>query len=717
MARRTCAPRLSYALRASGGQEESHCAGVNALLLDERNGWLFSAGRDACMRRWSVVGDVPTCVAKYEAHAGWVHAMEMVQGNVLVSASSDQCVRFWNARPEDDLEEDKCRLVTNPTCGCEHEDYVVALAAAKNTNRVVSGGLDAKVVLWDVTKARACAKLEPGRGESEARSIYALACDASATVVMVGCTGGSLRMWDTRTRGMVGWSETSAFVGHGDTVRCLALDTQALLCLSGSSDRTLRMWDVGTRRCIAAAAPHRDSVWALQADETLTHAYTGGRDGRVCVTDMHTQSARTITKEDRAIRAIAVEAAGTRVWTATDDASIRQWAVPESISAAEVDTPRRTRRLGRLVGGVGACALRSAAAEEDAYQEAHMDDDFDASKVAPTKVIAGVPGIVACAVTSDRMHVLSKDADGKVKRWNILQGKVVEDYGKADFDALIKEMQEERTSQSWFTADTGLGTVSIHLEPPMCFASEAYAVDLGVKGAPHDLRINIGEQVIRALFQTWREKRKALEAEAQKSTNMLALDESCRDGMQAKKDRLLQKLPFDFSQHPPAIMSRGENGVPWKREMNDFTGKEGPDEIPMWIVDCLLYNRLQGAETLVQKCTFSLLPLEGSELPHLKQTKLTAPRILHVAKIKNYVVQKLLDSGVDLRAEAGIHEGRNSSMAESLVISDGLVDIIGNGRVLEPDMSLATICKYLCKRSNDIELFYCRRGENNEGIP
>jgi len=718
MARRTSAPRLSYALRASDRREEAHCAGVNALLLDEGKGRLFSAARDACVRQWDVAADVPNCVTKYEAHAGWVHALAMVQEDVLVSASSDQCVRFWNTRTKDDERDGRCRLEANPSCGCEHEDYVVALAAATCAPRVVSGGLDAQAVLWDVTKARACAKLAPGRGEAEARSIYALACDASATLVVVGCTGGALRMWDTRTNGMVGWSDTSAFVGHADTVRCLALDTQALLCLSGSSDRTLRMWDVGTRRCITAAAPHRDSVWALQADETLAHAYTGGRDGRLCVTDMYAQSAKTIAQEERAIRAIAVEAGGMRVWTATDDACIRQWSVPDTTSpSAEADTPRRTRRLGRLVGGVGACALRSAAAEEDAFREAHVDDDFDASKVAPTKVIAGVPGIVACAVASDRMHVLSKDASGMVKRWNILQGMVVEDYGKADFDALLKELEEERTLQSWFTADTGLGTVSIHLEPPMCFASEAYAVDLGVRGAPHDLRVNIGEQVIKALFRTWRERRKALEDEARKCSNMLVSEESREDGLQAKKDRIFQKLPFDFSQHPPAIMSRGENGVPWKRELADFTGREGPDEIPMWIVDCLLYNRLQGVETLAQKCTFSLFPLEGSELPYLKQTKLTAPRILHVAKIKNYVVQKLLDSGVDLRAEAGIREGQSSSMAESLVVSDGLVDIIGNGKVLEPDMSLATICKYTCKRTNDIELFYCRRAENNEGVP
>eukprot|EP00894_Picocystis_sp_ML_P005059 jgi/Pico_ML_1/55576/g1243.t1 len=300
MARRTSAPRLSYALRASDRREEAHCAGVNALLLDEGKGRLFSAARDACVRQWDVAADVPNCVTKYEAHAGWVHALAMVQEDVLVSASSDQCVRFWNARTKDDGRDGRCRLEANPSCGCEHEDYVVALAAATCAPRVVSGGLDAQAVLWDVTKARACAKLAPGRGEAEARSIYALACDASATLVLVGCTGGALRMWDTRTNGM---------------------------------------------------------------------------------------------------------------------------------------------------------------------------------------------------------------------------------------------------------------------------------------------------------------------------------------------------------------------------------------------------------------------------------TKLTAPRILHVAKIKNYVVQKLLDSGVDLRAEAGIREGQSSSMAESLVVSDGLVDIIGNGKVLEPDMSLATICKYTCKRTNDIELFYCRRAENNGGVP
>jgi hypothetical protein len=46
----------------------------------------------------------------------------------------------------------------------------------------------------------------------------------------------------------------------------------------------------------------------------------------------------------------------------------------------------------------------------------------------------------------------------------------------------------------------------IGLDPgadPACFSAEAYAVDLGLRGAPDDCRINYGEQMAKGLFWSW----------------------------------------------------------------------------------------------------------------------------------------------------------------------------------------------------------------------
>lgn len=59
----------------------------------------------------------------------------------------------------------------------------------------------------------------------------------------------------------------------------MLLNAEGTLCLSGSSDHTLRLWDLGQQRCLHTYAVHTDSVWALQASQDFSLAYTGGRDG------------------------------------------------------------------------------------------------------------------------------------------------------------------------------------------------------------------------------------------------------------------------------------------------------------------------------------------------------------------------------------------------------------------------------------------------------
>lgn len=70
-------------------------------------------------------------------------------------------------------------------------------------------------------------------------------------------------------------------------------------CLSGSSDGTIRLWSLGQQRCVATYRVHDDSVWALQANESFTTVYSGGRDRRVWATDLLNPDYRTLICEEK----------------------------------------------------------------------------------------------------------------------------------------------------------------------------------------------------------------------------------------------------------------------------------------------------------------------------------------------------------------------------------------------------------------------------------
>lgn len=42
---------------------------------------------------------------------------------------------------------------------------------------------------------------------------------------------------------------------------------------------------------------------------------------------------------------------------------------------------------------------------------------------------------------------------------------------------------------AWFTMDTRLGCLSVHLDTPQCFSAEMYAIDLNILGTPEDLKV------------------------------------------------------------------------------------------------------------------------------------------------------------------------------------------------------------------------------------
>ena len=44
---------------------------------------------------------------------------------------------------------------------------------------------------------------------------------------------------------------------------------------------------------------------------------------------------------------------------------------------------------------------------------------------------------------------------------------------------------------AWFTVDTRLENLSVHLDTPQCFSAEMYSADLGIIGKPEDDKVHV----------------------------------------------------------------------------------------------------------------------------------------------------------------------------------------------------------------------------------
>ncbi|KAM0060037.1 putative transcription factor WD40-like family [Helianthus debilis subsp. tardiflorus] len=724
--------RITYVL--NDADDTKHCAGVNCLAVlkpskPDNSSYLFTGSRDGTLKRWELNEEDATCSATFESHVDWVNDAVLVGGNTLVSCSSDTTVKAWDC-------------FSNGTCTRtfrQHTDYVTCLAAAeRNGNIVASGGLCGEVFIWDVeaalapvTKSGEAADEDRssstnGSGISSLRtigssnnismqtslpqgyvpisakghkeSVYALAMNDTGNVLVSGGTEKAIRVWDTRTG-----SKMMKLRGHTDNIRALLLDSTGRFCLSGSSDSMIRLWDLGQQRCVHSYAVHTDSVWALASTPTFSHVYSGGRDLCLYLTDLATRESILLCTEENPIQQLAMH--DDSIWVATTDSSVHRW-------PAEGRNPQKVfQRGGSFLAGNLSFSRARASMEGSTPVPVYKE---------PTFSIDGIPGIIQYEILNNKRHVLTKDNAGSVKLWEITRGVVIENYGQVSFEKKKEELFEMVSIPSWFTVDSRLGNLSVHLDTPQCFSAELYTMDLNITEKPEDDKINLARETLKGLLAHWLSKKKhklgslplangELPPGRDISTRSITLSKVEVDGTPENDSKVYP--PFEFSTtSPPSIITEGSHNGPWRKKITEMDGTEDDKDLPWWVLDCVIHNRLPPRENT--KCSFYLQPYEGSTTQTVTQGKLSAPRILRIHKVVNYVLEKLvLDKPLDSLSIDGTFApgGGDGSFRSGLKPWQKIkhsIEILCNNQVLTPDMSLATVRAYIWKKPEDVVLNY-----------
>ncbi|KAB2018785.1 hypothetical protein ERO13_D08G230900v2 [Gossypium hirsutum] len=737
--------RLTYVL--SDANDTKHCAGLNCLAVLQSSAsdgcnYLFTGSRDGTLKRWALGEDAATCSATFESHVDWVNDTVIAGGSTLVSCSSDTTLKTWNC-----LSDGTCTRTLR-----QHSDYVTCLAAAeKNTNWVASGGLGGEVFIWDIEAAvtplskssdvmeddcsigingsanpltisslrtvssnnsinastKQCHVYVPITAKGHKESVYALAMNDSGTLLVSGGTEKVLRVWDPRTG-----SKTMKLRGHIDNTRALLLDSTGRYCLSGSSDSMIRLWDLGQQRCVHSYAVHTDSVWALASTPTFGHVYSGGRDLSLYLTDLTTRESILLCKKEHPILQLALD--DDSIWVATTDSSVHRW-------PAEGQNPQKVfQRGGSFLAGNLSFSRARVSLEGTAPAPVYKEPIF---------TIPGTPAIVQHEILNNRRDVLTKDTAGSVKLWDIIKGIVIEDYGQVAFDEKKEQLFEMVSIPSWFTVDARLGSLSVHLDTPQCFSAEMYSADLNITGKSEDDKVNLGRETLKGLLAHWMTKRR----------QRLGLQTPANGNVLSRKDTTPRSLahsrievdgnalndstvypPFELSTvSPPSIITEGSQGGPWRKKITELDGIEDEKDFPWWVLDCVLNNQLPSRENT--KCSFYLHPCEGSAVQILTQGKLSAPRILRIQKVINYVKEKMvLDKPIDNLNTIGTFAPGIGGQLQHSAVGDGSfrsglkprqklrpsVEILCNNQVLSPDMSLATVRAYIWKKPEDLVLNY-----------
>ncbi len=300
-------------LRSLAGHE----ADIQDLLLLKDGRTLVTASTDNTVRFWDL--DAGRLVRTLSDHTNVVKALTMTTDQeILISAGDDRTIRFWTmaeGRP----------LVTLANA---HAVPIKALEVSNNGKLMVSADSDGTIYLWNLVgpdgriDPQHLTTTGPTRTLQADGTVNDLRFTRDDSYLVSG--GKSLHMWD-----MENLEQPATLEGHAPLtfINRLDISDDNRILVSASSDKTVRLWNLADQTLYATLPGHQSYVNDVRIDGS--RLWSSDANNTILVWDLNQQTyVETITGFNTDIWRFAVQPNGHIVTIGGTEHLLSLWSLP-----------------------------------------------------------------------------------------------------------------------------------------------------------------------------------------------------------------------------------------------------------------------------------------------------------------------------------------------------------------------------------------------------
>lgn len=341
---------------------KGHTDDVTSVVFSKNGDKLLTASYDNTARLWDVATAKELSVfGQLHRNTVWSADFDPTNENRIVTASEDETVRLWSYDDKGTAQE-----LTPPFMG--HSGPVYSAVFTKDGSKVVSGGYDQRILVWDPAGIEEADFAAIANGETP----------------------------ETNRRTLAQYQELR---GHRGAVRSVSFDKNYSKLLSCSEDNTVRVWNVPQLRELNSV---RDFDPALKSDISADAGLSGG-------------DSRVIRGHDTQVRSCCfVDEQGEQILSASFDQKVNLWKNRE----ATLLRAHKDEVLAASFNPRKANEIVTASRDRTARIWNTADDDH-----APLSLDEGHAFLASRVVALPELgRLLTSAGDGTVRLWNSASG-------------------------------------------------------------------------------------------------------------------------------------------------------------------------------------------------------------------------------------------------------------------------------------------------------